>query len=193
MTDWVLGGLVVTYVIVAVLLLSLNLLSRWAWWVKTGAIVITSGFFAGSYVFAHSLLGWPTDDGLPARFELLWAEVVEPDKYLGTPGAIYLWVSLLDDFNIAIGKPRAHELSYSDELAMKVESAVSRVLEGVEIVGTAEVLEEQEPVDSDAADLVDPDADLVSGHFDVETFPDDGMAIEFQDLPPPVLPEKELL
>ena len=38
-------GLVSAYVVVALLLLSLNLTSRWKWWVKAAAIVVTGIFF----------------------------------------------------------------------------------------------------------------------------------------------------
>ena len=51
--------LVAAYVAVAVLLLSLNLTSRWAWPIKAAAIGVTTGFFGLSYIGAVSLLGWP--------------------------------------------------------------------------------------------------------------------------------------
>ena len=34
-------GVIAAYVIVAVLLLSLNIAPRWAWWIKATAIIIT--------------------------------------------------------------------------------------------------------------------------------------------------------
>ena len=40
-----LAGIVASYVLIAVLLLSLNLASRWHWGIKAAAIVITTGFF----------------------------------------------------------------------------------------------------------------------------------------------------
>ena len=43
---------------------------------------------------------------LPARFQLLWTRVVEPDPKIGDPGAIYLWVEEVDENNVPSGMPR---------------------------------------------------------------------------------------
>ena len=58
-------GLVSAYVVIAVLLLSLNLTSRWKWWVKASAIIVTGCFFVQAYIQTYAVLGWPTDTELP--------------------------------------------------------------------------------------------------------------------------------
>src|SRR5688572_24575527 len=88
---------VVVYVLIAVLLLSLNLTSRWRWWVKGGAIVLTTIFFSASYLAISSLLGWPTRDIMPARLSLVATRIVEPDAFTGSEGSIFLWAEALDD------------------------------------------------------------------------------------------------
>src|SRR5215471_3280702 len=75
-----LAGIVASYVIVAVLLLSLNLASRWHWGVKAMAITTTTGFFVVSYLSITELIGWPSEARIPGHFQLHWATVVEPDK-----------------------------------------------------------------------------------------------------------------
>ena len=76
-------GLVSAYVVVALLLLSLNLTSRWKWWVKAAAIVVTGIFFIQAYIQTYALLGWPTDTDLPRHFQVLWAKVEDPNKFTG--------------------------------------------------------------------------------------------------------------
>ena len=76
MTGDTIFGLVAAYVVIAILLLSLNLFSRWNWWVKAAAIIVTAGFFIGSYVFTSRLLGWPTNTQLPPHFQVLLRQLI---------------------------------------------------------------------------------------------------------------------
>lgn len=192
MSTLVLAGLVVAYVLIAVLLLSLNFLSRWRWWVKAGAVVITSAYFVGAYAFSHSLLGWATDERLPPHFQLLWGKVVEPAKLTGEPGAIYLWVDELDSFNVPMDQPRNYVLPYSDELADRVLAATQKIQEGIEVSGSPEVIEPQEPADEE--DLEEAQRrEGEEGRYDVEVFPDEGQTIQFQEMPAPLMPEKEVI
>src|SRR5215470_16764961 len=87
------------YVVIGVLLLAIGLTSRFAWWVKAAAIVVTSVFFVEVFFATKSLLGWPRTGALPARFQLLWVRVVEPDAKTANPGAIYLWIEEVDANN----------------------------------------------------------------------------------------------
>ena len=100
-------GIVASYVLIAVLLLSLNLASRWHWGLKAASIVITTGFFGVSYLSTTGLIGWPSEARVPEHFQLHWATVVEPDKLNGLPGSIYLWIEGLDENNTLAGMPRA--------------------------------------------------------------------------------------
>ena len=83
------------YVVLAVLLLSLNAVSLWRWWVKLGAVVVTTAFFGATYVFTTALLGWPSPTEPPQEFNLLWSKIVEPNPVNGVEGAIYLWAQEL--------------------------------------------------------------------------------------------------
>src|SRR3954465_1961846 len=60
------------YVVVCLLLLTLGLSTRFAWWVKASVIVVTSLFFVEVFFATKGLLGWPRAGQLPPRFPLLW-------------------------------------------------------------------------------------------------------------------------
>jgi hypothetical protein len=129
-------GLIASYAILAVLLLSLNLKSAWHWGIKAIAIALTSGFFVIAFLALEGLLGWPTEAPPPAQFQLHAAVVLEPDR--GRPGgAIYLWLSPRTADGEVTGPPRAHALPYSRELHEQTERARQRLQEGQPIEGTA--------------------------------------------------------
>ena len=172
MTTGTIAGLIAAYVVIAVLLLSLNLTSRWRWGIKAVAIVVTAVFFIEAYVFTYRLLGWPTNTELPRHFQVLWAKVEEPEKFTGADGAIYLWLDELDEYNIPLGVPRAHELPYSDRLA-------EAVLEVTEKIQELEEITQRDDQDG--------------SRYDVDVFPDDHQVIEFDDMPAPVLPDKDVI
>jgi hypothetical protein len=137
-------GVIAAYVIVAVLLLSLNIAPRWAWWIKATAIIITSAFFVISYYSMIDLMGWPVKARLPEKFQMLWAKVNEPDKLLNTPGAIYMWVEALDANNVPTGLPRAYRLPYTQPLETGIENALDMIAAGQEVGGTANMMDDQE-------------------------------------------------
>ncbi|MCP8939623.1 hypothetical protein NK718_13935 [Alsobacter sp. SYSU M60028] len=184
--------LVAAYVLVAALLLSLNLTSRWAWPVKAGAVVLTTGFFALSYVGAVSLLGWPSRAKLPPHFQLLATKVVEPDAHAGTAGGVFLWIDPLDEQNLPLNRPRAFELPWSAKLSRKVSGAQEKLQQGQEVAGKAEAIDENDvPVD-DIQRVAGPpprEGQEANG-MDTVPFSDDGRNLQFEDMPPPILPEK---
>src|SRR5712671_1560075 len=140
------------YVVLAVLLLSLGLSSRLAWWVKAAAIVVTSAFFVEAFFATKDLLGWPRSGQLPSRFQLLWVRVVEPDRLSANPGAIYLWVEEVDENNVPDGVPRSFRLPYSRPLADRSSKARSEIMSGKPQQGSAEDLsgaEKQQEAKSD--------------------------------------------
>ena len=62
-------GVVTAYGIVTMLLLSLNLTSLWRWWIKAGAIIVTTVFFGVTYLAINGLMGWPTTQKLPSQIQ----------------------------------------------------------------------------------------------------------------------------
>jgi len=125
-------------VVLSDVILSMGLTSRFAWWVKASAIVVCSAFFIEVFFATKGLLGWPGTGALPARFQLLWTRVVEPDPKAGSPGAIYLWVEEVDTNNIPSGLPRSYRLPYSLKLADRSLKARDEIMSGHPQEGSAE-------------------------------------------------------
>ncbi|MDA0369468.1 MAG: hypothetical protein O3C65_13815 [Proteobacteria bacterium] len=184
------------YIVVGLLLLSLNLASRWRWWIKVGAVVIVSALYLGTFVGIESLLGWPSPTTLPSRFQLLYGKVVEPNKFTSEVGYIYLWVEVLDENNVPSGLPRAYQVPYTDDLAHKVLTAIGRVEDGELVAGEVSEIDlngrDEDDPDKENIEL-EEDQDEQGGGVDVELFPDNPFSVDFGDMPPPVLPEKDVI
>jgi hypothetical protein len=190
-----LTGLALSYVVIAVLLLSLNIASRWHWRVKAAAIAVTTLFFGISYASIAGLVGWPSEARVPEHFQLHWATVVEPDKLNGLPGSIYLWLESLDENNMPAGTPRAFRVPYSRELADRIGHAKERIEQGMDQAGTSRDLSVPEgSPDEDRRLAGNPPRQNEPGSAgDPTAFIQQVPAIEFEDMPPPVLPPKRPL
>ena len=144
--------LIAGYVVLGALLLSVNLWARVRWWIKAAVTVVVTAFFFVSFVSIEALLGWPTDQELPDRFELVYAKIVEPNPESRNPGAIYVWAmalpgtgpvdeediytpGVIDTRPLAGRVPRAYRLPYSRGMHKKVFDARMRVIEGVAQIG----------------------------------------------------------
>lgn len=128
------AGLIVSYAILAVLLLVMVLYTRFHWAIKSVVVVLVAVYLPISYFSLTGILGWPTYGKLPDRFRLIGAEVYEPDKAQGTPGEIYLWVTALSD-RAGRATPRAYKLPYSPVLHSKISEAEKGLNSGVEQMG----------------------------------------------------------
>ncbi len=126
--------LIVSYTVLAVLLLAMLLYSRFHWGVKAAVVVLVTAFYPVSYIALVDLLGWPTGTHLPDSFRLVAAQVYEPDKAQGAPGEIYLWVTALSD-NAGRSTPRAYKIPYSAALHEKLDEAEKGLKNGTEQMG----------------------------------------------------------
>ncbi len=165
-------GIVVAYILLAVLLLSINLYSKWSWSVKAGAIILTSVFYMVTYMSFPPLLGWPTKQTPPERFRVLSAYVEQPDKQTGDDGAIYLWLAQIENM-IITAPPRAYKLAYSDLLHEKIISVNSKIHKDIDQLG-----EFKEPEEN----ILELEDDSRTTQISVE--------IEFYDMPDPLFPDK---
>jgi hypothetical protein len=179
---------VAAYVVVALLLLSLNLTSRWQWWIKGTAIGVTGLFFVGSYFAIVSMLGWPSEARPPARFSVIATRVVEPNAFTGDPGAIYLWLEALDENNVVSGQPRSFKLVYTEPLADAAADVQDMLNAGEEVQGEVNEQEQQEENQAEEGEGGDPGVQgQGGGYYPVE------FTLIFNDLPPVVLPDKGAL
>ncbi len=178
---------VAAYVMIAVLLLSLNLVSRWRWWIKGTAIVITGAFFVASYFAISAVRGWPSNDRLPERFSLVATRIVEPDQFTGDAGAIYLWVEELDDNNIPNGHPRSYQIAYTAPLADAADGAQDLLDDGQEVQGTLE--QTQQADDTEAAQNAELDG-TPGGTGEGDNYDTTLFNLTFNDMPAVTLPGK---
>jgi hypothetical protein len=127
-------GLTAGFVFVVVLLLSLNLRTSFHWGIKAAVVLLALVFYV---ITLHSLpgfYGWPTMQPLPKKFLLLGMDVREPRNETDS-GVIYMWVVSLEDNK---NKPRAYQLSYSQELHSRLTAAKKRMEFGHNMAGELE-------------------------------------------------------
>ena len=177
------------YVVIGVLLLTVALASRFAWWVKAAAIVVTSVFFVEVFFATKDLLGWPRTGQLPARFQLLWVRVVEPDSKSGDRGAIYLWIEEVDDNNVPDGVPRSYRLPYSRPLADRSAKARDEIMQGKPQQGLAEDIDGDAKPRTPKADTAQSgsrtDSGLTTVDLDQFQLLQQAQRVEFRPMPAP--------
>jgi hypothetical protein len=194
------------YAALGVLLLALGLEARLAWWIKAAAIVVTSAFFVVVFFATNGLLGWPARGPLPARFQLLWTRVVEPDARSGEAGAVYLWVEETDENNVPGGTPKSYRLPYSRTLADRSLAARDEIVAGHPQQGLAGDLAGQDATaagEQTATDTSQAESRPVQAPVTAETRAEPGVAridmnaqlaqaepVRFRAMPPPTLPPK---
>ncbi len=182
------------YVVMGVLLLAMSLTSRFAWWLKAVAIVVASVFFVEVFFATKGLLGWPGGGQLPAKFQLLWVRVVEPDVKAGHKGAIYLWIEEVDDNNVPDGVPRAFQLPYSRRLADRSAVARDEIMRGKPQQGTVEELNGDETNRNPNSDEMKvgsrTEAGFVTVDLDQFQLLQQAERVEFKPMQGPTLPPK---
>ena len=190
-------ALSIAYAMLGVVLLAMGLRSKFKWWIKATAIVVTSAFFIVAFYKTRSLLGWPGIEPLPAKFQLLWVRVLEPNRAYQEPGAIYLWVEALDENNVPSGTPRAYKMRYTAPLAEKAEKAKEQIIAGNQQQGAAEDMaddgRETTNPQQNSAQQPPPDAERAEqgvANLDPEFLQQQPQRIEFAPLQGPLLPVK---
>lgn len=164
-------GITVAYVALAVLLLSLNVYSRWPAWVKLSAVVLTGALYYVTYLSLEGLSGWPARSSLPKEFVMLSGYVKEPDKTSGDEGRVYLWVLSLEKERVS-SAPRAYHLPYSPLLHREIEEAGKRLRRGIKQLGKTETVKGK---------VQEGERTWIDEHVE---------RIVIYDLPDPELPEK---
>jgi hypothetical protein len=183
------------YVLLSVLLLWAGLASPLRWWVKAGAIVVTSLFFVEAFFATKSLLGWPSTGRLPGKFQLLWTRVVEPDPKVHDLGSIFLWVEEVDENNVPVGTPRSYRLPYTKPMADKSLKARDEIMSGNPQEGTAEDMDESDTPPTSMANLPEnpnpqtPNANNID-LSKLGATPEHMQNVVFNTLPRPLLPAK---
>jgi hypothetical protein len=198
MPSYAVLGVVAAYAVIAVLLLSLNIASLWRWPIKAGAIVVTSGLFVGTYMAIEGMIGWPSSDHLPARASFLASRIVEPDKFTGDPGVIFVWLQSIDEQDLPVGEPRAYKIAYNKSVAKQVVEAQRLRGQGRDVVGTFDYSAEK-PAEQPAPGGIPVVGQDPASLRDVETRPggaggmfsmNQDLHAVFVEMPPLPLPDK---
>ena len=184
------------YAVLGVLLLSAGLTSPLRWWIKAAAIVVTSVFFVEAFFATKGLLGWPGSGRLPARFQLLWTRVVEPDPKIHDAGSIFLWVEEVDENNVPTGTPRSYRLPYTKPMADKSLKARDEIMSGNPQEGTAEDLDENEAQPGTMANVPEnssPTQAPMANNVDLSLLSalQQTQSVEFKPMSGPLLPPKQ--
>ena len=165
--------LISCYALLALLLLALCLYTKWPYWIKTVAILLTGLVFSVTYETMAGLLGFPTPGKMPERFLFHHAVVIQPDKNTANKGTIFIWASELTKDGPAKA-PRSYEFPYEKETNGIVTEATRRTKQGIMQLG---LTIEQGP----KASINTFTKFMSSSRI---------MKIKMQDMPEPALPEK---
>lgn len=194
-------GAVALFLLLSLLLLSLNLTSLWKWWIKAAAIVVTLASVVVLYFTMTGLIGWASPGEMPKRFSLLSTRIVEPDKLSNLPGHIYLWVEEVDDRQIVTSPPRAFEVPYKVEIASDVATAQKQLEGGGKVLGQFAATGTEQANAAQTAQKQGDGAITVEGGSDspgggggegAEKIGDPG-ALTFSEMPPVALPDKAVI
>lgn len=184
--------LTVGYALVAVLVALVVLQARFHWLIKGGLTLALAALLFLTYHGIGKLRGLPSDTNPPDRFRLYWAQIEEPDKLTGDPGAIFLWLGELDEDYYPVGQPRAHRLPYSDELAALVLEAQAKVAKGEDIAGeVSEDEAEEDPAETLAEKAMEEAEQSNSSRIGTRVMSFDFGNLRFDTTPAPVTPEKD--
>lgn len=88
-------GIPLAFIIIAALTLWVVIGSRGWWWLKAIVVALAVLFSISLWQSLKTLEGWPTEEQLPAKFEIKWITVEEPNKKTGDKGSIYIWAKNL--------------------------------------------------------------------------------------------------
>ena len=118
------------------------------------------------------------------------------DKAPNGKGAVYMWVEELDANNIPSGYPRSYRLAYTEPLEEDAEGAQERRENGEEVLGQVEEMtEEQRLALENKNKQMGPENEDAEQNAAADTVPfmEQDMRVNFQDLPPIIIPDKGAL
>ena len=132
------------FILLAAVLCLLLIGSKWKWWQKLALILIVPAFGLIVWGAIESYKGWPSKADPPRRSLVHWVLIREADPAHGDPGAIYVWLSPLEEGRSGVhnpleydspgGEPRAYKLPYTRSLHKGMQRAQRMLQEGRPVV-----------------------------------------------------------
>ncbi|MBC10910.1 MAG: hypothetical protein CMP32_03245 [Rickettsiales bacterium] len=166
--------IIICYVLIGFLLVLFNLRTNFNWLLKASMIAIVTIFYLLTYKSFSNLVGWPSNNPLPDRFRLVAAQIYEPNALINSEGAIFLWVTDMDNL-AGLSTPRSYSLPYNKEVHERVSKSLVNLKNGVPQMG--ESSEEEK-------------TGLISAIIKKEKISSTSTTLNFFDMPNQLLPEK---
>ena len=151
---------------------------------KSGAIALVTLLYGVTWFGIRGIEGWPTEQEMPARFQLQWVTIDEPSASASTDGGIYFWIRSAGQGE-STGKPRAFELPYDDQTADAAREALEMLQDGRRVEGRM-TLQALDPNRENSQEEPDRNDDGAPPTLGIEERP----AFEFREMPPLDLPAK---
>ncbi len=147
-------GLSSSFLLLVALILWLIILSKRKFWIiKSIVITIATLFSIVVLLSLKDFIGWPSKSALPQEFQLHWAIINEPDKIKNTEGAIYMWVTELDNENKNKGLPRAYKIDYTRKNHEEIMKGLISLGDGIQQKGEKVEAKENIDVEEDLSDI----------------------------------------
>lgn len=168
-------SIVVSYTMLAFLLLIFSMRTTFHWILKASLITAVTFFYILTYNSFKEILGWPTKESLPERFRLVAAQIYEPNVVTSSEGSIFIWITDMNDRS-GLGTPRSFEIKYSKQLHEQVSKATISLKNGIPQMG--EIKEDKE------------DVGIISQVLEKKKTVASSINVNFFDMPNQLLPEK---
>ena len=91
--------LILSYLLIASLLLLFCFFTPFSRKVKLTGIFVVAAFYFSSWNSYINILGWPSTEDLPEKFRISWVVIQEPSKGDRKEGGLYLWIRKLNEVN----------------------------------------------------------------------------------------------
>jgi len=174
--------LILSYLLIASLLLLFCFFTPFTRKVKLTGILVVAAFYFTSWNSYINILGWPSTEDLPDKFRISWVIIQEPSKGNRKEGSLYLWLRKLNEVNTPYGAPRSYKLLWNEENHKVAQSALYKLKEGEQLNGTKTygVLDKEN------------EGNKANQYKSEDGEPEEGIpSFEFAEVPPPNLPAKK--
>ncbi len=187
----------IAFLILVVVLLWLIVHLKGKFWIKLTFVSVATYYCIVLWYSLATFAGWSSSEELPAEFQVQWIVIKEPNKKTGHDGAIYLWISDIENkaesrnilnflgYNAQKGEPRSFKIRYTRELHERAAGAMGMLRRGIPVKGTAITGEKEDGGAETGRGGRRGDGDGRGGFYHNE------QEVEFHILPPPRSPDKQ--